>query len=205
MLYRLQPESWAATVPPEGGTTYEAQRYCVSAHLIVDKMRKILLIVCSLVLGANVVFAQGSNLVLKSADGQTIDLTNERGRVVVISFSANWAPLAAKELVALQRLSENFSGRPVSVYWVSINSAKQGSKSFASDADLMAFASRAGFRGKVLRDPDQAVYGSLGLNSIPTIVVLDKNGAVQRKHVGFDPDRDEALFAVTEAVDKALR
>ncbi len=168
-------------------------------------MRRTFQVISVVMLGASALFAQGSNLVFKSADGRSVDLASERGRVIVLSFSATWAPLAAKELAALQKLADTYTGRPVSVYWVSINSTKQGAKSYAADGDLQSYASRAGFRGTVLRDPEQAAYRSLGLSSVPTIVVLDKNGAVARKHVGFDPDRDDALSDVTQAIDRAMK
>ena len=97
---------------------------------------------------------------MKSTDGRTVDLASDRGRVVVLSFSATWAPLVAKELGTLQGLAERNSSRSVSVYWVSINSAKQGAKSYAADGDLQTFAARNGFRGTVLRIPISG-YGSL--------------------------------------------
>ena len=81
----------------------------------------------------------------------------------------------------MQGIADSYSGRPVAVYWVSINPAKQGSKNSVADSDLQAFAARGGFTGRVLRDPEQSAYGSLGLNSIPTLVVLDKNGGVVHK------------------------
>ena len=158
-----------------------------------------------MILGAGLTLAQGTNLVFRSTDGRAVDLASERGKVIVLSFSATWAPLAAKELAALQKLADTYTGRPVSVYWVSINSTKQGAKNYAADGDLQTFASRNGFRGVVMRDPEQAAYKSLGLNSVPTIVVLDKNGALVRKHVGFDPDRDDALNDVITATDQALK
>ena len=161
--------------------------------------------VIALVLVAAASLAAGSqNLVLKGTDGSSVKVSGERGKVVLLSFSTTWAPLASKELSALQRIADNYSSRPVSVYWVSINPAKQG-KNFVSDSDLQAFATRGGFMGKVLRDPDQAAYNSLGLNSIPTLVVLDKSGAVVHKHAGFDPDRPEGLSDVNQAIERALR
>jgi len=168
-------------------------------------MRRSFQVIFALILGAGLIPAQGTNLVFRSTDGQAVDLANERGKVIVLSFSATWAPLAAKELAALQKLADTYTGRPVTVYWVSINSAKQGAKNYVADADLPSFASRSGFRGVVMRDPEQAAYKSLGLNSVPTIVVLDKTGAAVRKHVGFDPDRDDALSDVTQAIDQALK
>jgi len=149
-------------------------------------------------------FGQGSQLSFKSVTGQTVNIADEK-KVVVLSFSATWAPLASKELPALQKFAETYSGRGVSVYWVSINTGKQGARNFASDADLGAFASRYGFKLPVLRDPDHAAYKSLNLSALPSIVVLDRTGRVALNHVGFDPDQAEPLGDVAKAVDGLLK
>lgn len=146
-----------------------------------------------------------SQLSFRSVSGQTVNLSDERGKVVVLSFSATWAPLAGKELAALQRLSDAYPGRGVSVYWVSINAAKQGARNYASDADIAAFASKYGLKVPVLRDPDQTAYKELGLTALPTLVVVDKKGAVALKHVGFDPDQPDPLGAVSRAIDGMLK
>jgi peroxiredoxin len=155
------------------------------------------------VLAAGPGTGQSSHLVFRSAAGQTIDLADEK-KVIVLSFSATWAPLASKELPALQTFADAHAGRGVSVYWVSINSSKQGSKNYASDADLTAFAARYGLKLPVLRDADQDGYRSLGLSAVPTIVVLDRNGKVALRHVGFDPEQAEPFGDVAKAV-AALR
>ena len=173
----------------------------IKANLNMKRITGVVVLLLVLV----VALAAGSqNLVFKGTDGSSVNVTSDRGKVTLLSFSATWAPLASKELAALQRIADSYSSRPVSVYWVSINSAKQG-KNFVSDSDLQAFANRSGFSGRVLRDPDQAGYGSLGLNSIPTLVVVDKSGAVIHKHAGFDPDRPEGLSDVSQAIERALK
>ena len=147
---------------------------------------------------------QSSQLSLKSVTGETVNI-GEGGKVAVLSFSATWAPLASKELPALQRFADSYTARGVSVYWVSINSSKQGAKNYASDADLAAYASRSGFKASVLRDPDQSAYRSLGLSAVPTIIVLDRSGRVVLKHVGFDPDQDDPFRDIAKVVDGLIR
>jgi peroxiredoxin len=123
----------------------------------------------------------------------------------VLSYGATWVPLAAKELPALQKLAERYAGRGVQVYLVSVNSAKPGAKNFIGDADLAAFAQQRGLRVPVLRDPEQAAYRAYGIDALPTIVILNRDGSVVRKHVGFDPDQGEAYGAVMRELDQLLR
>lgn len=158
----------------------------------------------ALVLSAATALAQAS-LTLQSLDGRTVDLSEGRGRVVVLAFGATWTPLAAKELPAFQQLADRYAGRDATFYWVSVNSAKQGARHYASDADLRAFAARAGLKVTVLRDPDQAVYRALGSTGLPAVVVLDKTGQVAYRHIGFDPDRAIGFGDLEKRIDALLK
>jgi peroxiredoxin len=142
---------------------------------------------------------------LRSVDGETFDLAANKGRVIVFLFSATWSPLVDQSLPAFQRLADRYAGRAVTFYWVSINSRKAGDKTYASDADLQAFAERAGLRLTVLRDPDRAAFRAFGLDAVPTIVMIDREGQLARKHVGFDSERPEGYSVVSRSLDQLLR
>jgi len=162
-------------------------------------------VVTALVLSVGGAGAQSPQLALRSIGGQTVNLADDRGKVVVLSFSATWTPLVSKELTAVQNLADRYAGRGVVVYWVSINTLKQGSKNYASDADLQAFAGRYGLKLPVLRDPEQAAYHAFGLTALPTIVVIDPSGRVAHRHVGFDPEQGDSLGDVGKAIDQLLK
>ncbi len=150
-------------------------------------------------------FAQSTQISLRSVDGQTVNLNDLRGKVVVMSFGGSWVPLASKELPALQKIADRFAGRDVQVYWISINSAKPGGRNFASDADLKAFAQKHDLRVTVLRDPDQEAYRAFGLDAVPTVVILDQEGKVVRKHVGFGPDQGESYNKIIRDLEQLLK
>jgi peroxiredoxin len=166
---------------------------------------KLFLALAAFALLVSAALAQSSSVTLRSADGRSVNLAESRGKVVVLSFGATWVPLAAKELPALEKLAERYANRNVSFYWVSINSAKPGAKNYASDAELQAFARRHGLSLMVLRDPDQTAYRAFGLDALPTIVILDREGQVSRKHVGFDPEQIEAYAEVMRSLDQLLK
>jgi len=149
--------------------------------------------------------ARAQQVTLQGTDGKAVTSADLKGKVTVLSFGATWVPLAAKELPALQKLADRYATRGVQVYWVSVNSAKTGAKNFATDADLEAFATKRGLRAKVLRDPEQAAYRNFAVDALPTIVILDKDGNVYRKLVGFDPDQGEAYAAVMKELDGLLK
>jgi peroxiredoxin len=159
----------------------------------------------AIALAALVQTVQAQQVSLQGVDGKTVNTADLKGKVVVLSFGATWVPLAAKELPALQKLADRYAARGVQVYWVSVNSAKPGGKSYIADADLDAFADKRGFRGIVLRDSEQAAYRAYGVDALPTVVLLGKDGKVARKLVGFDPDQGEAYAAVMKELDQLLK
>jgi peroxiredoxin len=93
----------------------------------------------------------------------------------------------------------------VQVYWVSINSSKPGVRNYASDADLQAFAQKHNLKITALRDPDQTAYRSFGLDAVPTVVIIDQQGNLAHKHVGFGPDQGEAYGELIRVIERLLK
>jgi peroxiredoxin len=149
--------------------------------------------------------AQTQEIKLRSIDGQNVNLSDLRGKVVVMSFGGTWVPMTSRELPALQKIADRFSDRGVQVYWVSINSARPGARTYASDANLQEFAQKNNLRVKMLRDPDQEAYRYYGLDALPTLVILDREGKVARKHVGFGTDQGEAYNQIIRELEQLLK
>jgi peroxiredoxin len=149
--------------------------------------------------------AQTQEIKLRSLDGQDVNLRDLRGKVVVMSFGGTWVPMTARELPALQKIADRFSDRGVQVYWVSINSARPGTRTYASDANIQEFAQKNNLRVKMLRDPDQEAYKYFGLDALPTLVILDRDGKVARKHVGFGTDQGEAYNQIIRELEQLLK
>jgi len=129
---------------------------------------------------------------LRTADGGEISSEMVRGDVVVLAFGASWLPLSREQARSVQELADEFGERQVRVYWVSTDSDKPGSKNFASDEQLRAFARKNGLKVAVLRDPDGALFKRMGVagNQLPAVVILNRGGDVNVPTIGgFDPGR----------------
>src|SRR5918997_337996 len=113
---------------------------------------------------------------LRSIDGQTVTSDSLRGEVVVLAFGASWLPLSKTQLQGVRKLADEYSDRGVVVYWVSTESADPKSKNHASDEQLRAFSQKYGLKVTVLRDPDGAVSKKFGVDQLPSIIILDKQG-----------------------------
>jgi thiol-disulfide isomerase/thioredoxin len=128
-----------------------------------------------------------TNLTFKKLDGGALNLSDLRGQVLVISFSAKGIPLTRFELPQLDRLASKFAGRGVSVIWVSCNSNRPKSQNFASDDELRALAAQYP-NLIVVRDSDESASRQMGVDSLPTIVNIDQKGRmVGSPRTGIDP------------------
>ena len=138
---------------------------------------------------------------LRAVDGETVTSSGLRGEVVVLAFGASWLPLTRNQMEAVKKLADQYAGRGVAVYWVSTESDSPKSKNYASDEQLRALAQK--YKATVLRDPDGAVSKKLGVDQLPSVVIIDKQGNVANKIGGMDPNADLAK-ELAERLNKVL-
>ena len=141
---------------------------------------------------------------LRSTDGQTIPSESLKGEIVVLAFGASWLPLSRTQLQGVRKLADEYSNRGVVVYWVSTESDDPKSKNFASDEQLRNFAQKYGLKVTVLRDQDGAVSKRFGVDQLPSIVILDKEGNMSGAPIGgLDPSGNLAT-QLASRLDKLL-
>ena len=147
----------------------------------------LVLLVSALTLGQN--RAGGPvDFSLKSIDGQTVTSDSLRGEVVVLAFGASWLPLSKTQLQGIRKFADEYSSRGVVVYWVSTESEDPKSKNHASDEQLRGFAQKYGLKVTVLRDPDGVMSKKMGVDQLPSIIIIDKQGNIVGGPIGgLDP------------------
>ena len=158
-------------------------------------------------IGASLAMAQSRGPVdfsLRSIEGQTITSDSLRGEVVVLAFGASWLPLSKTQLTGVRKLADEYSDRGVVVYWVSTESEDQKSKNFATDDQLRAFSQKYGLKVTVLRDPDGATSKKFGIDQLPSIVIIDKQGNMFGAPIGgLDPNGNLA-GQLAKSLDQVL-
>jgi peroxiredoxin len=129
------------------------------------------------------------NFNLRSIDGQAIGTEELRGQVVVLAVGASWLPISRKQSQGVRKLANDYGKRGVAVYWISTDSESPKSRNYASDEQLRAFTRRHGMNVTVLRDPEATVVKEMGVDQLPAIVILDRNGRVYGSPIiGLDPE-----------------
>lgn len=124
------------------------------------------------------------NFRLRTTEGGEITSEMVRGEVVVLAFGASWLPLSRKQVEGVQKLADQYSEQNLRVYWVSTESESPKSKNYASDGQLRDFARKHGLKVAVLRDPEGKLLKELGIDQLPSIVILDREGNVNVPVVG---------------------
>lgn len=174
---------------------------------MVQNNRKRVLAGLMTLLVSCVAFAQNPTRVdfsLRSVDGQTVTSGSLRGEVVVLAFGASWLPLSRTQLEGVRKLADEYSNRGVVVYWVSTESDDSKSKNYASDEQLRAFAQKYGLKVTVLRDPNGVISKKFGVDQLPSIVILDKEGSISGGPIGgLDPNGNLA-GQLASRLDKLL-
>ncbi|HEX8338071.1 MAG TPA: redoxin domain-containing protein, partial [Pyrinomonadaceae bacterium] len=128
---------------------------------------------------------------LKTTDGGEITSEMVRGDVVVLAFGSSLlGPLSKQQVQGVQELADEYGARDVRVYWVTTDSDRPQARNYATDDQLRSFASKAGLKAAVLRDPEGALFKKTGADQLPAVVILDRRGVVSTPTVGgHDPKR----------------
>ena len=134
---------------------------------------------------------QPSVLFMDSSGTQT-DAANLNGKVVFINFWATWCPPCIAEMPSIDKLYQEFKDHEQVVFLM-------------VDVDKQIVKSEAFMQKKKLSLPVHIPVGQipghwLG-NSIPTTVILDKNGMIAARHEGMaDYSRKEVFDFINELI-----
>jgi peroxiredoxin len=117
---------------------------------------------------------------LPALDGRTVSLADYRGRKkLVVSFWASWCGPCRLETPALKDFYERHrkSSDNFELLAISMDDDR---------AVAEAFAAEAGMPFPVLLDLKSTASNAFGVDSIPTLFVIDQSGKVTYGHTGYD-------------------
>ncbi len=106
-------------------------------------------------------------LALPGLDGAVVELTQLRGKVVLVNFWAVWCPPCRKEMPSMTRLMEKFAGRPFSI--LGVNEGE-------SPEEIRAFLTQVPVNFPILLDREGESLKSWKVFAFPTSYVVDKLG-----------------------------
>ncbi|MEL6341631.1 MAG: TlpA disulfide reductase family protein [Myxococcota bacterium] len=134
---------------------------------------------------------------LQTLQGEDFSLEAARGEVVVFAFWASWCGPCRREMPALKQLQANLTDKPVQIVLINVDKDARDARRFLqqigmTETDL-----------KVIMDNEARVMGEYGVMSMPTTVLIDKNGTVKFSKVGYSTEK--GLAELETAIAEALR
>jgi len=110
----------------------------------------------------------------------------------VVDFFASWCVPCRAQLPQLDGLSRRLGGRGLAVYGVSLDEDRAAIEGFLALVPV-------GF--PVLWDQGgERIAPSLGIERLPTTLVVDRRGTVRYVHLGYDAHEGERILAEVKAL-----
>ena len=126
---------------------------------------------------------EAPNFTLKDINGDQFQLSQLKGKVVILDFWATWCPPCRQEIPHFVDLQKQYQSKGLEIVGISVDDR--------GAAVVKPFAQKFNINYTMLVD-GQAItnlYG--GVQGIPTTFVLDKQGRIVKKFVGLT---DRSVF-----------
>ncbi len=131
---------------------------------------------------------QAAEFSLKNPAGETVNLKDLRGKVVLLDFWATWCPPCRAAMPGIQAIHEKYQDKGVVVIGMNMN----------DNADPLAYMQKNKFTYKLLLNAE-TVAGEYGVGGIPHFVVIGPDGKIEHAGVGYGGKAtDQAIEAAIE-------
>lgn len=122
--------------------------------------------------------SEAPDFTLKDGDGNDVTLSALRGKVVLLDFWATWCGPCRMVMPTLQKLHEEYADRGLLVYGVNNEEATL----------VREFLGENGYTFPTLRDPRSSAFMLYQAQSIPTTVLVGRDGIVVEHLIGAHPE-----------------
>ena len=120
--------------------------------------------------------AGAPDFTLPSLGGPNLRLQEQRGQVVMVNFWATWCGPCRVEMPHLSRLYDKYRGSGFVVFAVNIDEDPRKAANVAA---------QLGMRFPVLLDTDKKVSRMYDLSTMPSTILIDRDGRVRFVHRGY--------------------
>jgi len=120
---------------------------------------------------------------LKDSNGQTVHLTDYKGKVVLLDFWATWCGPCKVEIPWFIEFEQQFKNRGFAVIGVSMDEEGWDAvKPYIDDHKI-------NYRVLLGNEQVSDIYG--GLDSLPTTLLIDRQGKIASVHIGLSLGKEE--------------
>jgi len=148
------------------------------------KLKNLLLIISLSVLSISSLYAAekisgpAQDFTLKSRSGKNVRLAEQKGNVVLINFWASWCGPCRQEMPKLEQMYQKYKDLGFTLLGINLDATPELSQKLLKDITVTF---------PVLFDPENKVSEAYDVESMPTTVIIDKNGNKRFLHKGYQP------------------
>lgn len=134
---------------------------------------------------------------LTDLEGNSVSLRDLRGKTVVLDFWATWCGPCIASFPAMQNAVDKFKNDE-SIRFLFINTWERSHDVKKQVADFLV---KNHYRFHVLLDMDYKVVEAYGVEGIPTKFVIDQNGKIRFKSIGFGGDAEKLVEELSQMIE----
>lgn len=134
---------------------------------------------------------------LQTLDGNTVRLSDYKGKKVILNFWASWCPPCKAEMPHMEHYYETQAESDhVEILAVNLTDAERGRN---VQKKVTQFVNDFGLTFPIPLDVDGKVGRDYQIFTIPTSFIIDRNGLIQKKHIG--PMNEEMISSFIKNTD----
>ena len=130
---------------------------------------------------ANAAITAAPDWQLKDLDGQTVKLSDFKGRVVILNFWAFWCGPCRAEIPGFIELQKQYAAQGLTVVGLSLD--------YDEESFVKSFVMAAGINYPVVLGAEKTAADYGGITAIPVTFVLDRKGNIVASHQGAQPKK----------------
>ncbi len=136
---------------------------------------------------------------LRNLKGEEVSLEGLRGKVLILDFWATWCGPCKASFPGMQTAVNKYADRK-DVEFLFIDTWENSEDKAKSAGDFIASKS---YTFNVLLDLENEVVAKFGVSGIPTKFVVDRNGKIRFKSVGFNGNDQELVDELSIMIELA--
>lgn len=129
-----------------------------------------------------------------SQAGEEVRISDLRGKVVVVTFWASWCTYCLKEMPILEGLQRAVGNDRMEVVAINLKESRRTYRAILRQLKDVGLT--------MTHDRDGSISKAFGVEAVPRLFMIDKDGRVAYRHTGYSED---SLPLIVEAANALLR